>query len=362
MTQPPASSRYSCRENSVKLLRDSDGERQKPFAFHVVLFTWYEEDIIEACVKNLLAEGVERIFLIDNGSPDATVELAVRAGALHTQTVHSDRFTESVKCGAVFSLVRNVLEKEGRERIWWLFCDADELPTAPEADTIYEHIAQLDDRIRVVGGHFIAHYPIDAPHNCPGFHPADFQFRATPHHDDAVYCDLIHDKHNLIRFDGACFDMRIHGGYHRLTRETPLYEDRRALCIHHFQYRNRKHTLNRLKALVEPDENGCSRLGDAEYNQKVRAGTPVHMAWYVERKAKAEKIYARRALFGDPPRAWPRVMERLNGTRHMFNRWYSEDRLFAAVRERVDGEGFEIWLLNWLMMYKEPERFLRVLT
>ena len=42
--------------------------------------TWFEADIIEATVRNAFAQGCERVFIIDNESPDDTVERAVAAG------------------------------------------------------------------------------------------------------------------------------------------------------------------------------------------------------------------------------------------------------------------------------------------
>ncbi|MDR2695995.1 MAG: glycosyltransferase family 2 protein [Deltaproteobacteria bacterium] len=277
---------------SVRVLDAPSGRAQKPFSLYAVLFAWYEEDIIAACVKNLFAEGVERVFLIDNGSPDRTVELAVQGGALYVETVVSERFSEEIKCGSVFALTRRILAGEGRERSWWLFCDADEFPTSPDRGSIRAWPAGLDDAIRVVGGHVITHWPLEKPHYLSGFHPADFQFRATPHDDVAVYCNFAHNRHNLTRFDNGVFDVTIYGGDHHFTADAALYEADKGLCVHHFQFRNEGHSPGRLKALVGVDENGCSRLGDAAHNEKLRnklglpsglvRGTPGESAQFVQ--------------------------------------------------------------------------------
>jgi hypothetical protein len=344
---------------SVRVLNERRGVPQKPFALYAVLFTWYEEDIIAACVKNLFAEGVDRVFLIDNGSPDKTVELAVLGGALHVETVVSEHFSEELKCGKVFALTRRILAEEGRERSWWPFCDADEFPTSPDRGAIREYLADLDDAVHVVGGHFIAHYPLEKPHYLSGFHPADFQFRATPQDDLAVYCDLIHDKHNLIRFDNGAFDVKIHGGYHRFQSDGVLSEAHTGLCIHHCQFRSENHALKRLKALVGVDEQGCSRLGDAEYNKKLSNSVSVPLGWYVERYTKARKLYDKKIHFEQPPTAWRKVMRHVNGTEHMFNRWYDEKRLLRAVREFAPDEA-GTWHLNWAMTYKDGQSFLNL--
>src|SRR5580692_11506323 len=50
--------------------------------FFAVLGTWMEEDVVEATVRNALAQGVEAVYLVDNASTDETVERAVAAGAI----------------------------------------------------------------------------------------------------------------------------------------------------------------------------------------------------------------------------------------------------------------------------------------
>ena len=43
--------------------------------------TWYEADVVYATVKNAFAQGCDRVFIIDNSSPDNTIEEALSAGA-----------------------------------------------------------------------------------------------------------------------------------------------------------------------------------------------------------------------------------------------------------------------------------------
>lgn len=342
---------YITVKNSVRTLLDKTEERQKPFAFYAVLFAWREEDIIEACVQNLLAEGVDRVFLVDNGSPDATVEMAVRGGALHVHTVASAHFSEEIKCGSVVSCVREVLRKEVPERSWWLFCDADEFPASPDTGTIREFIAHLDDRVRVVGGHFITHYPVTQPYYCRGFHPAEFQFCAKPHVDNAIYCDLVHSKHNLIRIDRAVYDISIHAGYHGLTADDELFEPRESLFIHHCQYRNKEDTLKRLAALTCVDAHGASRLGNAEFHKN---NTNNNM--WLRRNAEAHTMYD--GEFSVMPRAWTSVMSHIHNVRHMFTRWYGENDLVAAVAASTDDTMYKRWRLSWLMLYGDMSRYL----
>ena len=42
--------------------------------------SWMDGDIIEATVRNAFAQGVERVYVIDNGSDDETVPAPRRRG------------------------------------------------------------------------------------------------------------------------------------------------------------------------------------------------------------------------------------------------------------------------------------------
>ena len=52
------------------------------FRLFAVLGTWMEADIVEATVANARAQGCERVYVVDNGSSDETVEAARSAGAI----------------------------------------------------------------------------------------------------------------------------------------------------------------------------------------------------------------------------------------------------------------------------------------
>ena len=51
------------------------------FRLFAIIGTWMEADVIEATVRNAFTQGCERVFLVDNDSPDDTVERALAAGA-----------------------------------------------------------------------------------------------------------------------------------------------------------------------------------------------------------------------------------------------------------------------------------------
>ena len=62
------------------------------FRFFAVIKTWMDEDIIEATVRNAVAQGAEAVFLVDNGSTDATVTRAQAAGAVVADSYETDVF------------------------------------------------------------------------------------------------------------------------------------------------------------------------------------------------------------------------------------------------------------------------------
>ena len=46
------------------------------FGFYAIVGTWMEADVIADTVANAFTQGVDRVFLVDNESPDDTVERA----------------------------------------------------------------------------------------------------------------------------------------------------------------------------------------------------------------------------------------------------------------------------------------------
>ena len=57
-----------------------DGDPLDRFGLYAIVVTWMEADVIEATVPNALAQGCDRVLLVDNDSPDDTVPEAEAAG------------------------------------------------------------------------------------------------------------------------------------------------------------------------------------------------------------------------------------------------------------------------------------------
>ena len=133
-----------------------------------MLGTWMEEDIVAATVCNALAQGCERVYLVDNGSTDGTVDAALREGAILGRSFRTDRYDEGLRLRHMNDVVAEVSLAEGDQHIWWLYLDADEFPHGPWGMTLREYLATLDERFRVVGTRFFNHYPSGTPRYEPG--------------------------------------------------------------------------------------------------------------------------------------------------------------------------------------------------
>src|SRR2546429_7689227 len=68
-----------------------------PVRLFAVLGTWMEADVVAATVRNAIAQGCERVYLVDNDSPDDTVDVARREGAILARTFSSDRYDERLR-------------------------------------------------------------------------------------------------------------------------------------------------------------------------------------------------------------------------------------------------------------------------
>src|SRR5262249_14135418 len=89
------------------------------FRLFAILGTWMEADVIEATVKNAFTQGCERVFLVDNESPDDTVERAIDAGAELACSFPEERFDIELFYERMNELVSRASLTDGSEHIWW---------------------------------------------------------------------------------------------------------------------------------------------------------------------------------------------------------------------------------------------------
>jgi hypothetical protein len=240
------------------------------FRLFAVLDTWLEADIVEATVANCLRQGCERVYVVDNASPDATVERAIAAGAVLARVYSTERFDKVEKMRHMQEVVDEISAAEDAEHIWWLWLDADEFYHGPRGLTLREFLATLDRRFRIVGGRFLQHYPSGAPAYAEGRHPLEFQplFIETP----LPNCELGHARHSLQRWDRDGERIVSHDGFHSADCAEQLLEPAEPVIFHHFPFRDEQATRARLEALHGAD-GGTSRIADVEdagYHMRLR--------------------------------------------------------------------------------------------
>jgi hypothetical protein len=298
-----------------------------------VLGTWLEADVVGATVLNAFTQGCERVFLIDNDSPDDTVAEALAAGAELARSYATDHYDESVRMTLMNQTVAEVSSgvhhTDGDEHLWWLWLDADEFPHGPGGLTLLEYIRSLDGRYRVVGSRFLNHIPDRRPFSIAGRHPLDFQ----PLCEDHAYpmCDRNHRKHPLQRWDAAGPAITCLPGFHMATSaEHPLTEPVVPIITHHFPYRSEDLTRARLDTLCARDLDGGPRARNDEAAEHIASRYRSLNAVYDRRWSAVENIMPDRPRFGIELAPWTQFVEPADTT---VARWYEPE----AVDERSLG-------------------------
>ncbi len=253
------------------------------FRLFAVLGTWMEADVVEACVRNAFAQGVEEVFLVDNDSPDATVAVAERAGASLAVSFSTRFYNEQMRIDIMNGVMREASFASGAEHVWWLWLDADEFPHGPGGMTVREFLGGLDRRFRVVGARYFDHYPSTSPAYVPGTHPLD-TMPLCEERDRPGTCEAHerHFKHPLVRVDARGPALEVATGFHRATAPVPLYEPAQHVFVHHFPYRDEEVTRARLARLCDPSEDGSRRIAFQDDGVEVsswRGGTSASLRY-----------------------------------------------------------------------------------
>lgn len=298
------------------------------FKVFAVLGTWMEADVVEATVKNAFTQGCERVFLLDNDSPDETVSVALNAGAELAGSFSTDKHEDGKRVRLMNEIVERVSLEDGSEHIWWLWLDADEFPHGPRGLTIREYLAGLDRSFRIVGSRYLNHYPAGEPGYVTGFHPLDFQPLAEELTERR--CWLWHRKHQLQRFDRSGPPVVSCSGFHTASsQERPLLEPMDPIFVHHFPYRDREFTYRRNVALLGLDE----QAPRGRYNE---VDCPAMVARSLSLEAVYEGDWPAVTLDLAPglrrphvvPRPWTTIVE---AEHHHVQRWYPPERLVEAA-------------------------------
>jgi hypothetical protein len=215
-----------------------DPEKLETFLFYAVISAYAEGDVIASTVANAFTQGCDRVFLIDNASPDDTVERATSAGAENVIDFATAEYDEVLRWTLVNAWIDHASKASGADHIWWLLLDADEFPEAPGHLRLRDLLASLDRRFRVVGARFLNHFPTTPPYHEPGRHPLDFQELAVEKARPAL-CHLAHNKHSLIRWDRSGDRIGVSFGWHTLQEPTKFVEPDLSFVIHHIPFRRR---------------------------------------------------------------------------------------------------------------------------
>lgn len=292
-----------------------------PVRLFGIVGTWFEADIIEATVRNAFAQGCERVFIIDNESPDATVERAVASGAEIGCVYHTDYFELSRQLAEINAVIKAVSSEVDSDYVWWLLSDADEFVHGPGGLRIVDYLATLDRRFRVVGARVFEHFPMGEPANVPGRHPLDYQPLCNELR--MAWCSLRHWKHPLIRWDRCGPELTPGEGFHRVQTPVRVLEPREGAFMHHFQFRNRPETAERLRRLCEAQEDGIVRTAVNDAGHRYKSGAQRRWASldyvYSQDWTHVERRTPRGYRTGVNPRPWTSLV---SATDARITRWY----------------------------------------
>jgi len=306
-----------------------------PVRLFGIVGTWHEGDVIEATVHNAFAQGCERVFIVDNESPDDTVERAAAAGAEIACVYHTDYYDERIRLAKMSGIIDAVSSEVAADHVWWLLSDADEFFHGPAGLRVVDYLAGLDGRFRVVGARVFEHFPTTEPANVRDRHPLDYQ--PSCQETQIAWCSLRHWKHPLIRWDRSGPEVRLEAGFHRARAPVRVEEPRKGVFMHHFRYRNRLETTERLRRLCEPQEGGVVRsaLDDASQGQDSAARRRWVTLDYVYSQdwAHVERQTSRGSRPGVDPRPWTSLVSPADAS---VARWYSGQESRTPASGSVD--------------------------
>lgn len=300
-----------------------------------IVGAWMEEDVIGASVANALHQGCEQVFLVDNDSLDRTVAVAIASGATLGRSYRTGAYDERARIAAMNEVMHAVTEREGAERTWWLWFDADEFPHGPRGVPLTRYLASLEDSYRVVGARYVHHFPMRPPYCVAGFHPIEFQPLCYEQRSNQTRCS--HRKHPLVRLDRGTPAVTMGEGFHGYDLLDTLREAPDSAFIHHFPFRAPDVTLRRLTALCDAGTARASRIAEQDRHELDAFGAPSHGS---QRFALYDAVYGGR---------WEEVVRAMPG-RHSYeivlaawsqdwdvDVWYSGEELARAVALEAAG-------------------------
>lgn len=252
--------------NFANWVSDSAGSPRNGGAktpLYAILGAYNEEDIVYATVKHAFHQGCERVFLVDNGSQDRTVEEALSAGAELALSYETSKYFELLRIRIMNDLVERISLESPHGSIWWLWLDADEFPEGRDGATVGAMLARTPDDCRIAGASVVNHFPTSEPYYACRRHPGDFMPYGEAFDPACLkvkHCPHCHWKHPLQRFTRSAPPVRALSGFHAAISAEPLLEPAEDIVIHHFPFRDKESTLRKYAKLCDSETAGANRM------------------------------------------------------------------------------------------------------
>lgn len=224
---------------------EGDAEEGEPLVYGLSQ-VWNEDDVIYATVRNLLLEGADEVFVLDDASDDDSVSEAEAAGATVIRDESDGKFDELRRTRRMLEVIDERTRAAGRP-VWWIVVDADEFPRGPRGTTIRDLVRTLPPSVDTVGSRVLEHYPGRTSAPKPRHHPLDELPNARWH--DNPSCPAGHWKHQLLRVREPG-SLRFMFGRHTIAAPSgrrPVVESEASLLMHHFPLRGREWTEEKFR-------------------------------------------------------------------------------------------------------------------
>lgn len=297
------------------------GRLDKPLVY-AVISTWHDADIITTTVKNCLDNGCKEVFILDNDSPDNTVEKAKAAGAKIAEVYSTEYYDDDLRIQKQNTIVKALIERYAHRDVWILTLDADELPTGICGEKIQDTLGRLPGDIRTIGSNAIDLYPARNEVYSDGVHPA-VCFANGINRTAKFACDQHHWKHVAIRYFHGRFDIAQTRGNHypaRPPKSSQLLESNLELPIFHAPLRNRADAEQRLTALCgKKDKHGHHRsagdddaIGGQGAIKRFKSLTSIYTQRWHEVELPHSQMYGRQ-IVGICPYPWRTLAPQLAG-------------------------------------------------
>ena len=303
---------------------------------YAIVVTWMEADVIAATVRNALAQGCERVILVDNESPDDTVAAAIDGGPSWGHHYTTPQLDEILKIRLLNDTVARVSDASPHDHIWWLWLDADEFPHGPGGSTVREMVTaggpSLPDRRHPVL------QPLPRP---PTRAPRRISIRSTSSRrarsgrgtcPTSVIASTTSNA-------GIAPDRRSRRGlgFHAARADVTLVEPTLATFTHHFPYRLEEATRRRFDTLCGHGPRRAVRVDPYDRQVRRNARTDSDMS---KRYRTLKHVYAREwALIENLRRAGSplgveliRWCDAVDAADAGFTRWYSPTELEGGHR------------------------------